>query len=187
MTTFSEKRVARNFYKTLRRFNVSPAAVNAAGVHANITLLATTQAIADGTFAALDCPRNVTIKGTMAGASLTGNVKIYGLNTDGAQITETIALNNNTEVMGNLAFAKVTRVDLPVRITAADTVSIGFGKKIGFPEVIAGDPVLFTSLNEVVETTRPTVAHGAGVHDCTFAPNSAPNGTKFIVVYFVAP
>ena len=186
MTTFSEKRVARNFYKTLRRFNVSPLAVSAVGVHAAITLLATTQSITDN-FLVLDVPRNVTIKGTMAGATLTGNVKIYGLNANGANITETIALNGNTEVVGALAFKSVTRVDLPVRITAADTVSIGFGKKIGFPEVIVGDCVLFTSLNKVYEATRPTVAVGAGVENCTVSPNSAPNGTALVVVYFVAP
>ncbi|MGD0002881.1 MAG: hypothetical protein ABSE06_01485 [Anaerolineaceae bacterium] len=186
MTTFSEKRVARNFYKTLRRFNVSPAAVSATAVHAAITLLATTQAIVTG-FTNPDFPRNVTIKGTMAGASLTGNVKIYGLNMDGANITETIALNNNNEVLGNLAFKTVTRVDLPVRVTAADTVSIGMGKKIGLPEVVLGDCVLFTSLNGAVETVRPTVAVASGVEGCTFAPSTSPNGNALIVIYFIAP
>jgi hypothetical protein len=186
MTTFSEKRVARNFYKTLRRFNVSPLAVSTTAVHAAVTLLATTQSIVDN-FTNPDVPRNVTIKGVMAGATLTGNVKIYGLNADGANITETIALNASTEVVGALAFKTVTRVDLPVRITANDTVSIGFGKKIGFPEVVVGDCVLFTSLNKVFETTRPTVATGTDVHNCTIAPNSAPAGTALVVIYFVAP
>ena len=186
MTTLSEKRVSRNFYKTLRRLNVSPLAVSTTAVHAAVTLLTTTQSIVDN-FTSPDVPRNVTIKGVMAGATLTGNVKIYGLNADGANITETIALNASTEVVGNLAFAKVTRVDLPVRITAADTVSIGFGKKIGFPEIVPGDTVMFTSLNKVFEVTRPTVAVGAGVENCTVSPNSAPNGTALVVVYFVAP
>jgi len=187
MPTFSEKRLARNFYKTLRRFNVSPKAVADDGVHAAITLLATAQSIT-ADIVALDVPRNVSIKGTKAGASLTGNVKIYGKNVDGADITETIAINtNDSEVLGLLAFKSVSRIDVPVRVTTADTVKIGFGKKIGFPEVIKGDCVLFASLNEVVEATRPAVVHGAEVHNCTFAPNSAPNGNELVVIYFVAP
>lgn len=64
-------------------------------------------------FAAIAAPRNVKIDGSAA--NMTGNVKVYGTNFAGAAINETIALSGTTAVAGNLAFASVTKADLPIR------------------------------------------------------------------------
>lgn len=58
-------------------------------------------------------PRNVKIDGSAA--NMTGNVKVYGTNFGGDAINETIALNGTTAVAGSLAFASITKVDLPAR------------------------------------------------------------------------
>lgn len=58
-------------------------------------------------------PRNVKINGSAA--NMTGNVKVYGTNFAGDAINETIALDGTTAKPGNLAFASVTKVDLPVQ------------------------------------------------------------------------
>ena len=65
-------------------------------------------------FAAIAAPRNVKIDGSAA--NMTGNVKVYGTNMAGDAIDETIALSGVTAVAGNLAFASVTKADLPARI-----------------------------------------------------------------------
>ena len=59
-------------------------------------------------------PRNVKVDGSAS--SITGNVKVYGTNFAGEEISETIALNGVTAVAGNLAFKTITKVDLPVRV-----------------------------------------------------------------------
>lgn len=58
-------------------------------------------------------PRNVKVVGSAS--NMTGNVKVYGTNFAGDAITETIALNGATANPGSLAFATVTKVDLPAQ------------------------------------------------------------------------
>jgi hypothetical protein len=80
-----------------------------------------------------DCPRNVQIDCNNAGNKK--NVVIHGTNFAGETISETIALNETTAVAGNLAFASVTAIDLPVqhnagakqKTTSAITAATGAG------------------------------------------------------------
>lgn len=48
-------------------------------------------------------------------SGITSNVKVYGTNMAGEAISETKALNGQTAVAGDLAFATFTQVDLPAR------------------------------------------------------------------------
>ena len=97
---------------------------NTTAIHAAITLLATTQsvttAITAPTFA-----RALSITGVPAGTSLTGNVTLTGTDATGEVAIETLALDGSNTVPGRKAFATVTTIALPVRITALDTVSVG--------------------------------------------------------------
>ena len=170
----------------LRCYAVSPKTLDTAGVHAAITLLATAQDISTG-IVGPDVPRVLSITGTMAGASLTGNVVIYGYDVDGNPLKQTIALNNNATVAGNLAFKSIYQISLPVRITAADTVKIGFTDAIGLPEIIPGDTVVMTTLDGAFEATRPTVVHDhALVSKCTIDPNTALATGKELCIYYIA-
>jgi hypothetical protein len=92
-------------------------------VMAKTTLLAATQEIT----AVVDPPwaQFAVIRGFKAGLTLTGNVVVHG--TDGAdlEVSDTIALNDDNIVTGDQAFKTITSVDLPVRVTAGDQVSVG--------------------------------------------------------------
>ncbi len=57
-------------------------------------------------------PRNVKVKGNASG--INNVVKVYGTNFAGDAISEEITPNGTTAVAGALAFATVTKVDLPV-------------------------------------------------------------------------
>ena len=107
-------------------------AASAAGVMAATALGAEAQA---GIIAGLSnpaVPRGLSIVANVSG--ITGNVKIYGTNYAGAAITETLALNAATPVLGAKAFRSVTKVDLPVQVhtpvlqvetaTAAGTITL---------------------------------------------------------------
>ncbi|MHB9095902.1 MAG: 3-isopropylmalate dehydratase small subunit [Eubacteriales bacterium] len=146
------------------------------GVHAAIALTAAMQAITTAiTNPAV--PRNIRIKGNAAG--IVGNVVITGTNYAGAVITETIALNGATAVDGAKAFKTVTQIDLPVEThVGTDTVSVGWGDKLGLPYLLAHNTVLETYLDNVKEATAPTVAVSAtDIESNTIDLNSALAGT----------
>lgn len=58
-----------------------------------------------------DCPRNVQIDGNNSGQN--NVVKVYGTDFGGNAISEEITLNATTAKAGLLAFASVTKIDLP--------------------------------------------------------------------------
>lgn len=158
-------------------------AASATGVHAVIALASITQEIDTGiTNPAV--PRNITVKGNAAG--IAGNVVIHGTNYADEEISETIALNGATEVGGAKAFKTVTQIDLPVETHAGtDTVSIGWGDKLGLPYKLAHNTVLAAYLDNVKEGTAPTVAVSAtALESNTIDLNSALNG-KVVDVYLI--
>lgn len=128
-----------------------------------------------------DVPRNLTIKGN--DANVAGNVVIEGTNADGAPITETIALNAANVVVGNKAFATVTKATLPDYVTAnTERVRIGTGAKLGLPLRLSRNTVLAAYLANVREATAPTVVvSAAALEGNTATLNSALNGSAVIV------
>lgn len=159
----------------------TPAAPSATAVHAAITLTSQAQAgIATG-ITNPDFPRNVTIKGNASGNA--GDVVVHGTNRDGDAISETIALNGATEVVGNKAFATVSAIDVPAETHAGtDTVSIGAGAKLGLPYKLGRDTLLNAYLNGVREGTRPTVVPSASaIESNTVALSTTLDGNAVIV------
>lgn len=128
-----------------------------------------------------DFPRNLTI---VASGTATGNVVITGTNIRNEVITETIALNGNTPVLGNKAFKRITSIQLP---TVADrTIDIGIGTKLGLDRAMAGNEVLYATVDGVKEGTAPTIAYSAtAIESNTAIFNTAPNGSRDIVIAFV--
>lgn len=127
-----------------------------------------------------DVCRNVTITGNTAG--MAGNVVVHGTDFLGNSISETIALSGTSTVAGNLAFATVTTIDLPVQTGGGDTVSVGSGSKLGLDQVVTRDTVLKTFLNGVPETLGSwTVATGTSISNCTCTLSSALNGDQVII------
>ncbi len=138
------------------------------GVLAATDLNATAQSITAGlTNPAV--PRNVKVKGNASG--INNVVKIYGTNFAGEAITEEITPNGETAVAGALAFATVTKVDLPVedhtaakqKTTSAVSAATGAGTAtllvegaVFGAEGIEVDVVLATA--DVVSTTTAATA-----------------------------
>jgi hypothetical protein len=117
-------------------YKTTPAVGSAVAVKAAFALTAGAQTGVTAGITQPDVPRNVTIKGNASG--ITGNVKIYGTNFADAAISDTIALNGSTEVVGVKAFKTVTAIDFPAEVHAGtDTVSIGRGVKLGFPVALS--------------------------------------------------
>jgi hypothetical protein len=131
-------------------------------------------------------PRNAIIKGNAAG--LVGDVVLTGKDFIGETITETIALNGATAVEGSKAFASYTNIHVPPEVHAGtDTVSVGFGDKLGLPCKLSLNTVGECYLNGVREAAAPTVAFNtAAIGNNTVLLGSALNGTDvdiFMKVY----
>lgn len=164
----------------------APDAASATYVHANITLTTAIQSITTG-ITSPDFPRVITIKGTKAGGALTGNVVITGTNIRGEVITDTIALNDNSEVAGVKAFKTITSIQVPVRATAGDVVSIGVSDALGLDRCMSGDEVLMAAADGVYEATRPSVVFDTDeVEKNTMDPNTALNASIDFTVAYIA-
>lgn len=179
-------REAQSAFGYIRRQKwTAPADADVNDVHADITLTTAIQQITTG-ITNPDFPRVITIKGTKAGGSLTGNVVITGTNIRGEVITDTIALNDDATVAGVKAFKTVTNIQVPVRVTSGDVVSIGFSDALGLDRCMAGDEVLLCTVDGVYEATRPTVTFDADeVEKNTIDPNTALDTNVDIVVDFM--
>lgn len=87
-------------------------ATSANGIKTAVNLGSATQNINSG-ITNPAYPRNLSIVGNVSG--ITGNVVITGKNAKLETISETIALNGTTTVLGNKAFRKVTNIQLPAQ------------------------------------------------------------------------
>lgn len=121
-------------------------------------------------------PRNIKTVGNAVG--IAGNVVVKGTNFNGDVISETIALNGVTAVEGSKAFKTVIEIDLPIQTHAGtDTVSVGFGEKLGVPYKLPHNTILSTYLDNVKEATAPTITTDAvAIENNTIDLNSVLNG-----------
>lgn len=169
----------------IAHFQVSAAnAVTASStaVLAATALTAAVQAITAGITSPV-VPRNIKIIGNATG--ITGNVVVKGTNYNGDNITETIALNGITAVEGVKAFRTVTEIDLPVQTATGNTVSVGFGEKLGLPYKLVCNTILMAFLDNAKESTVPTVTTSSTVlENNTIKLNSSLSG-KIVDVYLL--
>jgi hypothetical protein len=165
------------------KYSTTPAIGTATYVHAAIALTDATQSVSTA-ITNPDFPRVVTIKGNASG--ITGNVVITGRDINDGALTDTIALNGATEVLGVKAFKTVLSIDLPVEVHAGtDTVSIGVGNKIGFPIAIPNaSTVIAKTFDGAVDSSTITVAATAGASLAAVAGTF--NGTKIYELVFLA-
>lgn len=128
-------------------------------------------------------PRNIKIVGNVAG--IAGNVTIKGTNYNGDSLGEVIALNGTTAVEGNKAFKTVTEIDLPIQTAAGNTVSVGFGNKLGLPYKLQLNTILKTYVDSTLESTAPTVTvDNTALENNTFTTATALGG-KVVDVYLI--
>ncbi len=128
-------------------------------------------------------PRNIKVIGNVAG--IAGNVVIKGTNYNGDSISETLALNGTTAVEGNKAFRTITEIDLPIQTADGNTVSVGFGEKLGLPFKLAHNTILMAFLDNTKEATAPTLTTSFTVlENNTIKLNSSLSG-KIVDAYLL--
>lgn len=163
-------------------YSTTPAVGTATYVHAAIAQTDATQTITTS-ITNPDFPRIVTVKGNASGNS--GDVVITGTDINNAVLTDTIALNGASEVLGVKAFKTVVSIGLPVEVHAGtDTVSVGVGNKIGFPvAILNASSVIVKTFDGAVDASTITV--GATAAASLAAVAGTFNGTKIYTLVFL--
>ena len=110
-------------------------------------------------------PRVLSITGNAV--TVVGNVVITGTDAAGNVLVDTIVANGAATVIGVKAFASITRVVLPARGAAADSISLGLSDRFGLPFLLPHDTVL-KILNG---GTATTVAAGSSFSATVLADN----------------
>ncbi len=123
--------------------------------------------------------RNAT---AVASGAATSKIGIYGRDYLGQPVYEQLTLNGATTVQGKKAFASIYKVAIE-GATAATTVNVGWGDKLGLPYRTTG---LDVSFEDGVSATAGTLTNGASADtDQTgtsndprglYVPNTATNG-----------
>ena len=164
-------------------------ALSNTGVHAAVTdngaQQVVTTAISNPPYA-----RNITATAGGTGTDIKAiQVTIVGTDIDNQPLTEVLpafTLDTPGTVQGSKAFKTVTSITIPAHDGLGATTAIGFGNKIGLPDKLAHNTVLFAFLSTVKEATAPTVAFDEGVlPGNTVLLNSALNGTPVDIYYVV--
>lgn len=166
---------------------VSAVATNNAGVHAAMTGVAQS-AIKTGITSPV-YPRNIT---ATAGGTATDikaiQVVITGTNYNDEAITETLpvfTVDTAGTVVGAKAFKTVTQIDVPAHDGSGATTTIGWGDKLGLPYKLTHNTVLAACLNNVKESTAPTITFSAAaIESNTIDLNSALDG-HVVDVYLI--
>lgn len=136
--------------------------------------------------------RNVTVTQTITNAAedTNGTIVVVGTDLAGATITETLTPNGGATVAGAKCFKTITSITGVGWVKGGadpDTVTLGFGPRIGLPDKLTDTAqVLAASLANVFEATRPNVTVSATVLDLNSVDlDSALNGTAVKVYYLV--
>ncbi len=164
-------------------YSTTPAIGTATVTHSAITLTASPQTITTG-FTQPDFPRILTIKGNASGNA--GDVVVTGTDINDAVLTETIALNGATEVLGTKAFKTIVSALVPAETHAGtDTISLGRGNKVGFPVAINNTSlVIAKTFDGSVDSSTITV--GATAALSLAAPAGTFNNAKIYTLVFLA-
>lgn len=133
-------------------------------------------------------PRNVTATaGGTADDIKAIQVTVEGTNAAGEAISETLpafTVDTAGTVQGNKAFKTVTRITIPAHDGTGATTAIGFGDKLGLPDKLPTNTVLFAVLNGTREATAPTVVADADeLEKNTVDLNSSLNGSPVDIYY----
>jgi hypothetical protein len=183
-TTTTEVTVCVPCYKI---WSATEAALGATdGCHASIGATAAAQTITTA-ITAPSTPRNVTITCTKAGGgNMSGDVVITGTNTWGQTITDTIAEGADGTIVGVKAFKTVTSILVPVRVTAGDALTIGYGAVLGMDVFLPNTSCAIKQTKGGTAATLPTVVADADeIEKNTVTMNAALNGSIEILYYYI--
>lgn len=174
----------------ISRYHVGTAdasVTSATGIHAAIQDNAGTQTVTTA-ITNPTVPRNIiAVAGGTAADIKPIAVVLHGTDFNGAVITETLPVfteNTAGTVAGSKAFKTVGTIVVPPHDGTLATTSVGWGEKLGIPDMLSRNTVMLATLDGVYETTRPTVAFsGSVLASNTVDLNSALNSTVVDIFY----
>jgi len=157
----------------------SPKVATTNGILAAVTDTGVEQVITTGIIQP-DVPRCISATaGGTAGDIKAIQVTIDGTNAEGVAISEDLpafTVNTAGTVVGAKAFKTVTSITIPAHDGNGATTAIGFTDVVGIGMRLARETVKSAYLDEVLESTAPTVAVDAtDIESNTFDLNSALN------------
>ena len=143
--------------QALRLFRMTVVDIKAAdtdGVHAAITGNGTIRNITTS-ITNPDESRNATIT-TTNNSSPSGNVVLTGL-VRGTEETETFVIVAGSTVQGNKPYDTITNIQIPAGVSGSDTVSIGWGDKVGLTYEISAVTKVYKVVINAVDVTSTYV------------------------------
>ncbi len=167
----------------LAHYQKAPVATGTITVHAAITLPDTGTLDVTTGITSPDVPRTLTITGNQAG--ITGNVVIEGTDAAGAAISDTIAANGTSTVEGVRAFKTVTKITVPAKNGAGDTISVGTGKKLGLPHKVYNAACLLVKLFNGSTDAGTLAVDAADLSKNLYALAGTPDGAKVVDLFYV--
>lgn len=167
----------------------SPGAADTNAVHAAVTDDGTEQVITTGITNPAVHPRTVTAtSGGTAGDIGAIQVIVEGTNINDEVISETLPIftaNSATTVESTKAFKTITEITIPAHDGLGATTEIGYGEKLGMPDILTRNTVIAAYLGGTKEGTAPTVTVDADEVEKNLVDlNSSLNGTEVIVDYY---
>ena len=148
----------------------------ATAVHAAIAGTGAEQTITTG-ITHPDVPRNATITTTNVAAP-SGNVLIYGWTALGIYTSESLAIIAGSLRAGWTPFVTIDTIVIPAGVTAADTVSVGIGQRLGLTKYIQAT----TDVIKVVKNGT-SISYTAYL-DNVVAVGALTAGDDFVIYYY---
>jgi len=148
------------------------AAADADYVHGAILLPASGTTVVTTAITNPDVPRNLTIVGNEA--DIVGTVTIVGTDMNNDALSEDIALNGVTPVLGTKAFKTVT------------SITVGIGDKIGLNHTLPFDTGLAVFTDAVLEDPKPPITASATVLAANLIDlDGLTTGTADFDIYYI--
>jgi hypothetical protein len=120
----------------------------------------------------------------VASATQTGKVTVHGHDIGGNKISEEFTMTSATPVVGVMAFADVTQVDLPIKVDT-ETIDLGWGAKFGIPYTLAADELCIVKLFNAAADSGTLTVDADDLAKNVYEPNGTPNGEKALDFYFL--
>lgn len=177
------------FIKHLTIAAANATVASTTGIHAAVTDTGAQQVVTTG-ITNPSVPRNVT---ATAGGTNTDikaiQVIVAGTNYAGVAITETLpafTVDTAGTVVGNKAFKTVTSITIPAHDGTGATTAIGFGEKLGLPDLLPTNTVQFAALGGTKEATAPTVTTSTTALESNTVDLNSTLNSSAVDIYYLA-
>jgi hypothetical protein len=182
--TYVGHKFLSKFYNVVQKWT-APDAPAAANVLAATAFTDAVQTITTG-ITQPDFPRALSATGN--DGNVDGNVTITGKNIRGEVVTDTLNMNGTDTVVGVVAFASVTSVQLPVYDTAdTETISVGVSDKLGLQSIPWSTTVESEHGGNASDTGGAILTRDADeIEKCLYDPTTQCDGSEDKMIHYLS-